>query len=111
MVNALKILDVAERRGVPWEAEVQVITLGDRMAWVALPGEIFVELGLAIKAVSPFRYTFIAELANGSIGYIPNLEAYPQGNYEIVSARGEAGSGERLVEAALSLLRELKTTE
>ena len=76
-----------------------------------LPGEIFVELGLAIKAASPFRYTLIAELANGSIGYIPNREAYPQGNYEVVSARGEAGSGEKLVDAALNLLRNLKTAK
>jgi neutral ceramidase len=111
MAEAVCILETVAKQEVPLEGEVQTIALSDELAIVALPGEIFVELGLAIKAVSPFRYTFIAELANGSIGYIPNLEAYPQGNYEIVSARGEAGSGERLVEAALNLLRELKTTE
>jgi hypothetical protein len=111
MAEAVCILETVAKQEVPLEVEVQTIALSDELAIVALPGEIFVELGLAIKAVSPFRYTFIAELANGSIGYIPNLEAFPQGNYEIVSARGEAGSGERLVEAALSLLRELKTTE
>jgi hypothetical protein len=56
-----------------------------------------------------FLLAAMAELANGSFGYVPHREAYPQGNYEVVSARGEAGSGERLVEAALGLLRELKT--
>ena len=81
------------------------------VAVVALPGEIFVELGLALKKASPFKHTFIAELSNGSIGYIPNQEAYPQGNYEIVSARGEAGSGEKLVEVALKLLNEAKAAE
>ena len=49
----------------------------------------------------------LAVTANGSIGYVPNREAYPQGNYEVVSARGDAGSGEMLVETALRLLREL----
>ena len=73
-----------------------------------MPGEIFVELGLAIKKASPFRYTMIAELANGAIGYIPNQEAYAQGNYEVVSARCAAGSGEMLAEAALKLLKELR---
>ncbi|MBI2947894.1 MAG: neutral/alkaline non-lysosomal ceramidase N-terminal domain-containing protein [Verrucomicrobia bacterium] len=107
-VQAYKVLDVAAREGKPQEVEVQVIALGDDLAWVSLPGEIFVELGLAIKKASPFRYTMIAELANGSIGYIPNQEAYPQGNYEVVSARCAAGSGEMLVEAALRLMRELK---
>jgi hypothetical protein len=89
---------------------VQVITLGDEVAWVSLPGEIFVELGLAIKRASPFRYTMIAELANGSIGYIPNRAAYPQGNYEVVSARCAEGSGELLVDAAVRLLKRLHSS-
>ena len=43
--------------------------------------------------------------------YVPNREAYPEGNYEIVSARGEAGSGEKLVEAAMKLLGEIKAVQ
>jgi len=106
-VRAFRVLDVAARDGKPWEVEVQVIALGD-VAWVSLPGEIFTELGLALKKASPFAHTLIAELANGSIGYIPNKPAYPQGNYEVVSARGAAGSGELLVEAAGRLLNEVR---
>jgi hypothetical protein len=107
-VKAVQVLDVAAREGKPWEVEVQVIALGDEVAWVSLPGEVFVELGLAIKKASPFRYTLLAELANGSVGYIPDRPAYEQGNYEVVSARCAAGSGELLVEAAVRLLKELK---
>lgn len=106
-VQAFKVLDVAARNGQPIEVEVQVITLGSELAWVSLPGEIFVELGLDIKKTSPFRYTMIAELANGAIGYIPNRSAYAEGNYEVVSARCAAGSGEMLVDAALRMLKEL----
>ena len=106
-VNAFKVLDVEARHGEPQEVEVQVIALGDRIAWVSLPGEIFVELGLEIKRRSPFRQTIIAELANGAIGYIPTRRAYEQGNYEPVSARCAAGSGERLVAASLRLLNDL----
>jgi hypothetical protein len=107
-VKAFQALDVAGRDGKPWEVEVQVVALGDDVAWVSLPGEIFVELGLAIKKASPFRHTHLAELANGSIGYIPDRPAYAQGNYEVVSARCAEGSGEMLVEAAARLLKELK---
>ena len=107
-VNAYKVIDVAARQGKPLEVEVQVITLGNDVAWVSLPGEIFVELGLAIKQRSPFANTIIAELANGSIGYIPTKRAYAEGNYEPVSARCAAGSGEMLVETAVKLLKELK---
>jgi hypothetical protein len=106
LVRAFKIVEVAERAGRPLEAEVQVITLGDRLAWVGLPGEIFTELGMMIKLGSPFQYTIVASLANGSIGYVPDRKAYPQGAYEPVSARCAAGSGEMLVDAASRLLVE-----
>jgi hypothetical protein len=106
LVQAYKVLDVVAREGRPQQVEVQVVTLGKDLAWVSLPGEIFVELGLAIKQDSPFPHTIVAELANGSIGYIPSRRAYPQGAYEVVSARCAEGSGERLVAAALKLLNE-----
>jgi neutral ceramidase len=106
-VQAFKVLDIAARKGEPQKVEVQVIALGQEIAWVSLPGEIFVELGLTIKAGSPFKQTIIAELANGSIGYIPTRRAYSEGNYEVVSARCAEGSGELLVASALQQLREL----
>ena len=110
-VEAYKVLDVEARHGEPIEVEVQVIALGGDLAWVALPGEIFVELGLAIKQDSPFSHTIIAELANGSIGYIPTRRAYTQGNYEVVSARCAEGSGELLVDAAIRMLKELHAAQ
>lgn len=108
LVKAYQVLDVYGRQGQPLEVEVQTITLGNDLAWVSLPGEVFVQLGLDLKLDSPFRQTMIAELANGSIGYIPNRRAYPQGNYEVVSARCAAGSGEMLVETAVKMLKEIR---
>jgi hypothetical protein len=103
------MLDTLAHQDTPLEAEVRAIAFSDDLAIVALPGEMFVELGLALKKASPFKRTFIAELANGSIGYIPNRSAYPEGQYEVVSARCAAGSGELLVDAALKLLAELRS--
>lgn len=108
LVQAFKVLDVAAREGRPLEVEVQVIVLGGEVAWVSLPGEVFVELGLAIKQRSPFRTTMLAELSNGSIGYIPDRRAFAEGNYEAVSARCAPGGGELLVDAALKLLQEVR---
>lgn len=109
MAETVCILETLDKKDQPLLAEVQVIAISDDVAVVALPGEIFVELGLALKKASPFKNTLIAELSNGSIGYVPNKEAYPQGNYEVVSARCEAGSGEKLMEVALKLLRQVKS--
>ena len=106
-VLAYKTLDVAARKGKPIEAEVQVIAMGTDLAWVAMPGEVFVALGLSIKTASPFKQTHVIELANDSIGYIPSRSAYAEGNYEVVSSRCAEGSGEMLVTAAVKMLGEL----
>jgi neutral ceramidase len=108
LVKASKILDVNGRNGKPLDAEIQVFAFGDKLAIVSLPGEIFTELGIYIKNRSPFPYTIVVELANGSIGYVPDRKAYIEGNYEPVSSRCAPGSGEILAEKALGLLNELK---
>jgi hypothetical protein len=105
LVRANRALEIAEREGRPLQAEVQVITLGRDAAWVGLPGEVFVELGLSIKKQSPFPYTFVVELANDTLGYIPDRRSYAEGAYEPESSRCAPGSGEKLVETAVKLLK------
>lgn len=106
-VKAYRILDVVQRQGKPYEVDVQVISLGRDIAWVALPGEVFVELGQSIKAASPFRQTSVIELANGVSNYIPNHSAFSEGQYEAVSSRMAEGAGELLVTTAIRLLADL----
>ena len=105
--EAMKILRVQERNGEPLQAEVQAFGLGD-VGIVALPGEIFVELGLEIKEKSPFKHTFILTLSNNSIGYVPNEEAFQHGAYEVEVSKIAPGEGERLVASSLKLLEETK---
>ena len=109
LVNAFKIIDVYERNGNPIDAEIQVFGIGDNCAIVSLPGEIFTELGMYIKSRSPYPYTIVVELANGSIDYVPDMKAFIEGNYEPISARCAPGSGEILVKKTLEMLNELKT--
>ena len=111
MVNAFKVKDVLDRKGQPFAGEVQVIALGKDVAIVGLNGEIFVELGLAIKKSSPFPLTIISSLSNSTIGYVPDRKAYAEGNYEPVSARCAPGSGEMMVEAAVEMLYKLYQSE
>lgn len=108
VINAWRIIDQAElSRGGAIESEVQVISLGRELALVGYPGDSFVELGFAMKQNSPFQFTFVAEQSgNGALSYIPNRAAYPQGGYEVDSARLAPGGGELLAEAAVALLVE-----
>ena len=87
--------------------------IGD-VAIVGVPAEFFTRLGREIKERSPFRYTFIAELANDWIGYLPDLEAHRLGGYQTwtgLHSYAEAGTGERVVEEALKMLNELAQTK
>jgi neutral ceramidase len=95
------------RRGPTLDAEVQAFRLSPDVAIVLLPGEVFVDLGLAIKRGSPFRHTLVVELANDNPAYIPTEKAFKEGSYETVNSRIVPGEGERLVEAAIQLLKEV----
>ena len=66
--------------------ELQVVALDD-VALIGLPGEIFVETGLAIAEASPFALTLPVGYANGAIGYVPTSEEVPYGGYEVLDAR------------------------
>jgi neutral ceramidase len=73
-----------------------------------LPSEIFVEFGLAIKSASPFKTTLVVELANDDLAYIPTKRAFAEGSYEITNSRVQPGTGEKLADAAVALLKELQ---
>lgn len=107
LVKAARILELNARHGKPIEAEVQVFTLGDKVAIVGFPGEMFAEFGLQLKEDSPFPITVMAEQANGALVYIPNRIAYEEGNYEPTAARLPSGAGEKLVGSALDQLLKL----
>ncbi len=108
VVHAWKVVDIGGLQGKPLDTEVQAIALGDELAWVGMPGDAFVELGLAIKQNSPFARTIVGEQSgSGAISYVPNRKAFPEGAYEVISARFSPGGGERLVDAAIGLLMEL----
>jgi neutral ceramidase len=97
------------------QTEVQVIRLGD-VAFVSAPGELFVELGLAVKYGAGVKQTFICGFANDNIGYIPARRAYPHGGYEVAEAykyyRYPAAlapeAGEQFVETAIKLIHKGK---
>lgn len=102
------IAPTVEQEGWKLPVEVQVIGIGKDLAIVGLPGEVFVELGLAIKKASPFKTTLVIELTNSHIAYVPTRKAFSQGSYETINSRLAPGGGEMMVEAAINLLNEIK---
>jgi neutral ceramidase len=101
--RVLRRSDAAPEETPTW---VQALRIGD-LALVSAPGELFVELGLAIKQESLFAQTMVIELANDSVGYLPTRRAYEEGAYEPEASLFGAGVGEQIVEAATELLDRL----
>ena len=90
------------------QVEVQVFRIDSETAIVGLPGEIFVELGLAIKKRSPFKNTIVMTVCNDKTSYIPTRKAFKEGSYQVTNAIIKSGDGEMLVETAVKLLKRLK---
>lgn len=92
------------------DVPVQVMRIGD-VGLVALPAEIFVRIGLEIKHWSPFRQTFVVELANARAStYVPTTDQAERGAYgakPILSRWLCADAGRRMADAALVLLHKL----
>ncbi|HMO83936.1 MAG TPA: hypothetical protein PKC18_03350, partial [Lacipirellulaceae bacterium] len=107
-VAAVKKVGIDDYGVVDLPMEVQAFQLSSSVAAVALPGELFAELGLAIKRRSPYATTLVFELCNDYPGYIPTRRAFAEGGYEPANSKLEPGGGERLVDAAVALLKALK---
>jgi hypothetical protein len=104
--------ELAPQQGQERTTWLQTIRIGD-VVIVGVPAEFFTGLGVELKKRSPFGQTFIAELSNDWVGYIPDREAYPLGGYQVWTgyhSYAELGTGERMVDTALDMLQELKQT-
>jgi hypothetical protein len=85
--------------------ELQGVRIGDAV-FVAVPAEVFVEIGLKVKQDAPHR-VFIVGIANGYIGYLPTREAHSVGGYEVVSSKCRPEAADVLVENVVNLTQQL----
>lgn len=100
---------LATQQGEARETVIQAVRVGD-VAIVGVPAEYFTALGIDIKKRSPFPDMVIVELANDWIGYLPDREAHALGGYQTwtgLHSYAEVGTGERMADEAVALLKEL----
>jgi hypothetical protein len=89
------------------KVKLQALRVGE-LGIVAVPCEVFVEIGLEIKKTSPLKPTFTIELANGYNGYLPTPEQHQLGGYETWRARSsylERDASTKIVRTLRGLLR------
>ncbi len=87
------------------------VTVGrvGEIAFVGLGGEVFSQIGKAIKSGSPFRHTLIFTHCNGTAGYVPTAPSYPEGGYEVQSSRFGPAAADQLARETVNLLRVLES--
>jgi neutral ceramidase len=87
---------------------ITVAHIGSDVAFIGFNVEMLTEIGMAIKAGSPFKHTFIITHCNGSSGYLPPAALYKEGGYEVSSTHFAIGSDDIVIKKALRMLYDLK---
>ena len=105
---AAGLLEFREHGPKAYRLPLQVLKIG-RIAFAAVPGEPFVEVGLALKRVAGYDLIVPTALANGYFGYIPMAENFGRGGYETqpgTSSRLSRNAAARILDALRGLLRD-----
>ena len=86
--------------------EVHGLRIGP-LGFIGVPLEPFIELGRAIAAASPLGQTFVSGYTNGYRNYLPTIDQWPRGGYEVDICAFRPEAATLLVEAGAGLLAEL----
>jgi neutral ceramidase len=102
---------IRRMRDLPPQIDIplQALRIGG-LAMTTIPFEVFVEIGLELKARSPFPATFVVSLANGAYGYLPTVRHHELGGYETWLGTNvvDVQAAPKIVEALLEMLTRLE---
>ena len=78
------------------------------VAFVAIPGEPFTDIGRQIKDTPGWDMILPCALTNGSNGYFPMKSAFDEGGYEARTSTYKGGVAEEIIKAGKEILNQLK---
>ena len=90
----------------PTPLNLIVARIGD-IAFVGIGCEVLTEIGMSIKAASPFEHTFVITHCNGAADYLPPKHLYIEGGYEINSSPFAPQAADMVVKQVVKMLHEL----
>jgi len=99
-------LDLVAMGRTRFDVEMLAFRIGDT-AFVAFPGELYTEIGQRIKRERAGKRTYVVDVANGYLGYVPTRRAIREGGYGSLPGTGsrlEEGAEDIIVEQAVKLL-------
>jgi len=99
--------ETATKKDYPDTAlNVTVACFGD-IAFVGIGCEVLTEIGMAIKAASPYKHTFVITHCNGAAGYLAPKHLHIEGGYEINSSPFAPQAADMVIKQAVKMLHEL----
>ena len=87
----------------PTPLNITAARVGD-IAFIGIGCEVLTEIGMAIKAASPYKHTFVITHCNGAAGYLPPEHLYVEGGYEIRSSPFAPQAADIVVRQATEML-------
>ncbi|MFZ2149500.1 MAG: neutral/alkaline non-lysosomal ceramidase N-terminal domain-containing protein [Sedimentisphaerales bacterium] len=102
----LRSEDTTEKDHPTVPLNITAARVGD-IAFIGIGCEVLTEIGMAIKAASPYKHTFVITHCNGAAGYLPPEHLYIEGGYEIRSSPFAPQAANIVVKQAVKMLHEL----
>ena len=93
--------------GASISLELNAISIGNSIALVTAPNELFDTNSAWLETQSPYEMTLTLGYANGHGGYIPSALGYEYTCYESDVSKFVAGTGEKIQETFLAMLNTL----
>jgi len=98
--------DKIEKDHPPTGLNITAGRVGD-IAFIGIGCEVLTEIGMSIKAASPYKHTFVISHCNGAASYLPPEHLYIEGGYEITSSPFAPKAADMVVKQAVKMLHEL----
>ncbi len=96
-----------ELKGETHDMPIAALTFGD-LAICFFPLEMFDALGVRLRQASSFPMTIPCGYSLAYFSYLPDVSAFPHGEYEVAQCHYIPGTGETIVLKLLSWLQDMK---
>jgi hypothetical protein len=94
------------KRADKLDVRLSALKIGD-IVFAGISGELFNEIGVRIRQLSPSSRTVVVTHCNGSSGYLVTDAAYAEGGYEANSTRAKSGAEKAIVENLIEMIHKL----
>lgn len=102
LMNLEAVKNIGSKKSVSFQIKALKI---DDIFFVYIPGELFTPLALKLKRNFKGTDVNVVCYGNGNYSYIPDRKSYEEGGYETMTALFAPGEGERIIGAAVSLIK------